>query len=423
MEESDGMSTMGVPAADPCAQRDRGVAIGGGVIGGALRAGENLFKILSDVAQGLFTPRVLNPSVALSLTGNPVERTTETLRLLLSGGNLLVTAAELVNKSEVFGLVPAVAPLIDEPRQLPWCLPQLVANSYELGAFFSLWAIEGLGHDYSDAFWDQGTTPRGLLSPEATRGVPSGSLPMLHAGVGLSMAQTLLGRLRWETPREEIRRLVADIVRLDRESSQPGYVGAAWESLGLVSRTLHPTRVADIDQAVREAAPEVRGYFWHGVGRAIYFWFFNFLPCSDWQIFQMAQREAPDQEARLNAVAGAAWGYALVNQRQPRIMAELLIRPHGEELAQDGGFANGIASSMMMRFDTTPDAPFIAPFLQYRDPADRSLNALWDRLVRIPGETALHEYYPVIRQQGRMGDIFEYRDLAAYVSRLRETAA
>ncbi len=410
------MSTMGAPAAD--STRDLA-----GVIGGALRFGENLFGLLSDMAQGLFTPRVLNPTIALSLTGNPVERTAETLRLLLAGGNLLVSAEELVNKSEVFALVPAVAPLINAPRELPWPLPQLVANAYGLGFFFSLWALEGLGHDYAGAYWDQGTVPHGLLSPDATRGLPPGSLSMLHAGIGLAMAQALLGRLRCETRQDEIRRLVAEIVRLDRESSQPGYVGAAWESLGLVSRTLHPTRVADIDQAVRAVAPEVRGYFWHGVGRALYFWVFNFLPCSDWQVFEMARREAPDEEARLNAWAGAAWGYALVNQRQPRIMAELLIRPHGEELARDGGFANGIASSMMMRFDTTPDAPFIAPFLDYRDPSDRRLNALWDRLVRVPGQTALREYYPVIRRHGRIGDVFEYRDLAAYVARLQETVA
>ena len=151
---------------------------------------------------------------------------------------------------------------------------------------------------------------------------------------------------------------------------------------------------------------------------------FNFLPCSDWQVFQMAQREAPDEEARLSAFAGAAWGYALVNQRQPRIMAELLIRQHGDELARDGGFANGIASAMIMRYDTTPDAPFIQSFLRYQpDPADRRLVALWDWLVRIPGETAINEYHPVLRQQGRIGDVFEYRDLRSHVAQLREAGA
>src|SRR5262249_25642863 len=157
----------------------------------------------------------------------------------------------------------------------------------------------------------------------------------------------VLGTLRWNTPQGEISRMVAEVVRLDRENSLPGCVGAAYESLGLVTRSMHPTMVAAVDRAVREVAPEVRGYFWHGVGRALYFWLFNFLPCSDWQIFQMAARAAPDESARLNACAGAAWTFVLVNQRQPRILADLVVKPHGRELARDGGFTNGVASAVV----------------------------------------------------------------------------
>lgn len=382
----------------------------GSVLTGAWQFGEGLLEVFTDLARGLLSPRVLNPSVALTLTGNPVSRVLDTLGLLMSGsGSLVRSTQELVNKGEIFTLVPAVSGLIGVPAKPPLDLPELVARSYALGDFFALWAIEGLGHDYGDSFWQQGITPSRILAPEVTRGLPPGSLTMLHAGIGLSFAQTLLDDLRWYTPQEELRRKVAEIARLCEDNSLPGYVGAAYESLGLVSRTFHPTLVAEIDEAVAAAAPQVRGYFWHGVGRAIYFWVFNFLPCSDWEIFQMARREAPDEEARLSAFAGAAWGYALVNQRNPRIMAELLIRPHGEDLARDGGFANGIAGSMMMRYDTTPDAPFIQSFLQYRpEPADPRLQALWDRLVRVPAETALREVYPVLRQQGRLGEIFRY---------------
>lgn len=391
---------------------------------GLLQFGEALGSLLADSARGLLTPQVLRPSVALSLTGNPLQRTVEGWRTFLTGGSQL-TGEELLNKAEVFTLVPAVAPLIGEPLKGPLPpLPQLVANAYALGDFFSLWAIEGLGHDYGNSFWKQGVRPHGILSPEVARDLPSGSLPMLNAGIGLSMARTIFDGLCWDTPAAEIRRMVAEIVRLDRDNALPGYTGAAYENLGLTTRTLRPTMVSAVDQAIREVAPQVRGYFWHGVGRSIYFWFSNFLPCSDWQIFQMARREAPDEEARLNAWAGAAWGYVLVNQRQPRITAELLIGPHGEELAQNGGFVNGVASSMMMRFDTTPDAPFIQEFIRYRpEGSNGRLTELWDRLVRIPSETALNVYYPVIQRHGRMGDIFQYRDLAAYVRDLQGSAA
>src|SRR5436309_6220348 len=200
---------------------------------------------------------------------------------MMNGGTFLPSAQELLDKGEIFTLVAAVSGLIGVPDQPPLPLRELVARSYALGPFYALWAIEGLGHDYGDSFWNQGIVPQHILAPEVTRGLPPGSLLMLHAGIGLSIAQHVLTPLRWNTPPDELRRMVAEIVRLDRENSQPGYVGAAYEALGLVSRTMHPTMVPAIDGAVRAVAPEVRGYFWHGIGRALYFWLFNFLPCSD----------------------------------------------------------------------------------------------------------------------------------------------
>jgi hypothetical protein len=420
MATMNGASAMaGATAADECEPiATRLLRDPGGAVSAAVQFTQGLGGLLTGMARGFLTPQVLDPQVALTLTGNPIERTTETLRLALSGSSYLRSGQELLNKGEIFTLVPAVSGLIGVPKKPPLNLPELVARSYCLGPFFSLWAIEGLGHDYGDSFWHQGVVPSGILSPEVARGLPSGSLSMLHAGVGLSMAQTKFTGLDWRTPAEEIRRLVATIIDLDRDNSLPGYAGAAYESLGLVSRTIHPTMVPAVDQAVREVAPELRGYFWHGVGRALYFWVFNFLPCSDWQIFQMARREAPDEEAFLNAWSGAAWGYTMVNLRQPAVMAELLIGPHGEDLVRNGGFANGLASSLMMRFDTTPDSPHVKPFLRYRPGSQRAAE-LWERLVRIPGETALKDYYPVIKQHARIGDIFRYRDLAAYVADLQ----
>jgi len=388
-------------------------APGGASLNAVVQFGESLFGIVSDMAKGLFTPQVLNPAVAFSLTGNPVERTAETLRLMLAGGNFVASAEELRNKAEIFTLVAAVSGLIGVPKQGPLPLPQLVARAYGLGAFYALWAVEGLGHDYGDSYWQQGVVPKNILSPEVTRTLPPGSLLMLHAGIGLSFAQHVLGALRWNTPQDEINRMVAEIVRLDRENSLPGYVGAAYESLGLVTRSMHPTMVAAVDRAVREVAPEVRGYFWHGLGRALYFWLFNFLPCSDWQIFQMAAREAPDEPARLSAIAGCAWAYVLVNQRQPRILADLVIKPHGRELARDGAFANGVASAIVMRWDTTPAAPFIGSFCGYRPcNCDRDTAALWNELVRLPCQRAIDVYYPWLKEHDRLGEVFQYHDLA-----------
>ena len=65
----------------------------------------------------------------------------------------------------------------------------------------------------------------------------------------------------------------AHFVQLCRDNSRPGYEGAAYESLGLVARFWNSPLVPVVDRVLCKIAPEVLGYFWHGVGRSL-----NFLP-------------------------------------------------------------------------------------------------------------------------------------------------
>lgn len=378
---------------------------------------------LVNLAPTLLTPDLLYPWTWVEAASEVAQRTLAATRLLAEGKGGLVLE-ELRSKGEVFCLVLDVGRLIGVPSEPPFPLAELLAHAYALGPFRALWAVEGLGHDYGDSFWEQGIVPRGILADERTSGLPDRSLTMLNAGIGLSFAQHCLRNAGARTAPAELAAIVSEIVRLGRDNARPGYLGAAWESLGLVTRTFHPGLVAAVDRALRATAPEVLGYYWHGVGRALFFAPINFLPGSDGFIFETARREAPDEPARLSAVAGAAWAYALVAQRNPEILASLVLARYGEDLERTGAFANGVASSMMMRFDTTPGAPFIETFLQYRPASsDPRLVGLWDRLVRIPGETALAVYYPVLKEHGRLGDIFEYRDLPELVARLRRGAA
>ncbi|HEY4597048.1 MAG TPA: hypothetical protein VIJ02_11645 [Thermoanaerobaculia bacterium] len=376
---------------------------------------------LANLLPTLLTPDLLYPSTWVEVSVEVAQRALAATRQLAEGNGGLV-AEELRAKGEVFCLVLDVAKLIGVPSEPPFPLAELLARAYALGPFRALWAVEGLGKEYGDSFWHQGIVPRGILSDERTSGLPGRSLTMLDAGIGLSFAQYLLDGTSPRTPPAELAATVSEIVRLGRDNARPGYLGAAWESLGLVTRTFHPDLVTSVDRILRATAPEVLGYYWHGVGRAVYFAPINFLPGSDGLLFEMAMREAPDEPARLSALAGVAWAYVLVAQRNPEILASLVLDPYGDALARTPAFANGVASSVMMRFDTTPGAPFIESFLQYR-PASPRLVALWDRLVRIPGETALAVYYPVIKQHNRLGDIFEYRDLADFVARLQRRAA
>jgi hypothetical protein len=389
-----------------------------GFLGWLQQLGSCAEQALLQVTPTLLTPELLSPTAWADVAVEVAQRSAVAARQLAAGQGLL--ALDMLRfKAQVFCLVLDVAKVIGVPESPPFPLYELLGKAYALGPFKALWAVEGLGHDYGDSFWDQGVTPHAILRDAKTSQLPASSLTMLNAGIGLSFAQHTLQDAGWRPPEPELRALVDEIVRLCRDNAREGYVGASFESLGLVTQTFHAQLVPAVDQVLRQTAPDVRGYYWHGVGRALFFAPVNFLPGSDGWLFDMAASEAPDEPARLSAVAGAAWGYVLVAQQDPRIVAELLIAPYGERLAQNGAFANGVASAMMMRFDTTPGAPFIQPFLQYQPgPPGSRLAELWDQLIRIPGETALAVYYPVIKQHNRLGDIFEYRDLAAFVAGL-----
>jgi hypothetical protein len=402
-------------------------AAGGGldpdVLGRVYQLGQCLEGAIVQMGPTLLTPKLLYPSTWINLSVDTAQRSAAATRQLAEGNGGLMLQ-ELWYKEQVFCLVLNLPNLIGVPSEPPFPLNALIAKSYALGFYPALWALEGLGKEYADSFWKQGMVPHHILSDEQTSDVPIRSLTMLNAGIGLSFAQTCLENAEPSTPAPALDAIVAEIVRLTRDNARPGYFGATYENLGLVTRTFHPELVPAVDRSLRQVAPDVVGYFWHGVGRAIYFLPINFLPGADRFVFEMAAREAPDEPARLNAIAGAAWGFTVVLQPNPEILAELVVAPFGEELARTQGFANGVASSLMMRFDITPEAPFVRSYVQYRPSASNPrLVRLWDELVRVPAETALDVYYPVIKQHNRLGDIFEYQDLAAFVARLQRGKA
>jgi hypothetical protein len=134
----------------------------------------------------------------------------------------------------------------------------------------------------------------------------------------------------------------------------------------------------------------------------------------------MIQQAVPNQRAWLNAIGGLAWGFSTVNIRHPQVVVNF-VQHHGAQVAADDGFANGVASTFMMRYDTTPTAPFIAPFYQYQpDSANPQLVQLWHDLVQRPITVALQEYYPVLKRSQRLGEIFRYQSLPALVARLEK---
>jgi hypothetical protein len=388
--------------------------------------GDNLQRELTDWAFRLLTPAVLNPWS--DVNSELWQQSVEIVRNLNPGQDGGLTLQELQNKFQVFTMVrniPTTLHLSEEPPYTP--LLEVVQSAYALEAYPALWAVEGIGHWYGDTFFTRHQVPRGILRDASVHALPAESLTMLHAGIGMSFAQHWMRTVNHLSAPADIRPVLGQITALCRDNSRPGYEGAALESLGLITQNgqfYNETRPDQMVQMVsRELAhmdPEAFEYFWHGVGRAHYFLPIHFIPGygSNWHAVRMIRQAVPNERAWLNAIAGLAWAITMVDIRHPQIVANF-VQHHGAELATDDGFANGVASSLMMRYDTTPTAPFITPYYQYQPgSANPQLVQLWHDLVQRPSTVALQEYYPVLKQHQRLGEIFRYHDFPDLMSRL-----
>ncbi len=379
--------------------------------------GDGLQRAVTDGVFNLFRPQTWTPNNLLRISSQAVQQTIQLSRLLRPDQAELAWQ-ELRNKLEVFILVKNLSSVLRLPADQLLPLPALVERAYTVPAFEALWAVEGLGHYYTDMYWELRGVPQNLLSEEQAA-VPAKSLLMLHAGMGLAFAERLLRELTSQASDEQVRYAVEYFFALCRSNSRSGYLGAAVESLGLVTRDFYPDLVGRVERQVRQNAPEFLGYFWHGVGRAIYFSREYFLPILR-TVWSGIDEEAYDAPDRLSAMAGLSWAVTLVNMRQPAIM-ENVVQSHRENSDLVAGFINGVVSSIIMRVDTTPGAEFVSAFYEHRiDPRDRRLAAIWEQRIAYPVTTALQKYYPVLQRQQLLGQIFRYQDLDALVSSLQD---
>lgn len=320
-------------------------------------------------------------------------------------------AQEFTNKLHIITLVTQVHNQLGlhDDNQTP--LPDLVAKASELETFPRLWAVEGLGNYTGDqALARSADAPvSGLLNDPSVAMLPPWSLTMLHAGIGMSFAKHVLKRLDPASPPDVVTGAIAEFASLCRNSSKTGYTGAALESLGLATRTLYPNLALLIDSYIPSVEPELQGYFWHGVGRAMYFEPMNMLPSvnAPWRSIKRLDIEAPHDLARRNILSGLAWAITVVNMRHPIVM-ETFLAHHGQVAAENDAFTNGVTSSLMMRYDTTREDARIAPFIHH-EPKDPAVTALWRQLITLPCETALRHEYGQLAEARQLEQVFHYR--------------
>ena len=320
---------------------------------------------------------------------------------------------EFRNKIEVFELVQHTRSVLHVGSETVPPLSELVQRAYNLESYPALWGLEGLGKYYADTFWKREETPDQILSRWKVGDLPAGSLPMLHAGIGLSFATRLFGSLPNESQPSAIEGALRQFLSLCRQNSRPGYEGAAIESLGLVLRELYPALVLPVDRLLWSIDDEKIAYLWHGVGRAIYFSPANFLPSHTalWRALKMCEQEAPHDLGRMNCRAGLAWAVTLVNLRQPEIL-ESLLQEHSHSLADDESFASGIGGALILRYDTTPVDPSLSAFCGHRIKTQPALAECWRKQVSWSCETALHRIYPHLKARHEMQEIFRYKPVS-----------
>jgi hypothetical protein len=386
---------------------------------GAFQIGDEVQRGLTNLFFDILTLRAFDPRYVSDLSAQAAAQTQETLRAFSSSENLRLGWQGLRNNYQVFNLVKNVSSLLHVPPEGDeFDLGRLVDDAYALGAYPDLWAVEGLGHLYALTFWGKGRPIRGILTDERARVLPAKSLTMMHAGIGLGFAQQLMNTVTPYSPAREVRGVVEQFIGLVDDNSRRGYEGAAYESLGLVTRFWHSQMVGIVEGHLREVAPRAVSYFWHGAGRSLYFLPLYFVPglLSPWLAIE---REAPHELARLNMQAGLAWATTIVNVRQPEIM-ENFLRNQGERMARTPAFTNGLMSTLIMGIDITPGDVYITRFLEYRpDPSNRRVVDLWEALVERPGREAVYRIHPVLQEQERLGEVFHYHpSLADFAARL-----
>ncbi len=301
-------------------------------------------------------------------------------------------------------------------------LKPLVAKCYAMGLFPSVWAVEGLGLYHTEAFRTNKLPFKNILTDPALESVPSESMTMLHAGLGLSCARGCLKGVSHTSPPAELRKALELFIQQIRDSSRPGYAGCAYESLGLVSLILHtPEMARALDRELANIDPVVATYMWRGAGRALYFHPKNFVPgfrCP-WRGIRMSREIAPHETARKNLRAGVAWPTTIVNMRHPEVMETVLLY-QGENDPDRDLFVNGVTSSMVMRYDTSPTDPYIRSFIEHRpDPANPMLCRLWQRDIAEPCTMAVNEIHPVLKRHDALEEVFHYQSLPELVKRLK----
>jgi hypothetical protein len=326
-------------------------------------------------------------------------------------------AKQAQNTRYIFTLVRNNPEKLGIPKSGPFDLAHFMEKAYGIGDFENIWSVEGLGHVYSQRTWNGKDDDEGIMIKGQAAHMPDKSLCMMHAGLGLCLAESLMKQLTPDSSTKEVERVLKAFIKLCENNSRPGYVGCALESLGLVTRCFNYPMTDLVQRVLADVDGIAWEFFWRGAGRALYFSPGHMLQplFSPWIA---AEQEAPNDRAHNILKAGISWPTNIVNMRQPEIFEDL-IRRRGAEEEKAGTILHGVAASTTMAMDTTPHHPVVKDYLEYVPKStDSEVQRLWKKLVHDPVHNAVHRYQPVLKKHKMLDQVFRLQDLEALVSGL-----
>jgi hypothetical protein len=339
------------------------------------------------------------------------------------GADRSIALEQAQNTRYIFVLVRNNPERLNIPSQGEFDLMRHVERAYGMGAFESIWTVEGLGHVYTQRIWSLkwGTSQdvQGILSDGQAGDLPDKSLTMMHAGMGLAFAESLLQQLAPGVEYEQVEKVLATFLRLCHNNARKGYVGCALESLGLVTRCFNYPLFDWVQRVLVDLDPVAWEYFWRGAGRGIYFAPAH-LAQQLYSPWIAAEQEAPTPQVLEILKSAIAWPTNIVNMRRPEIFERFVLR-YGIQSQNEEPIIQGVAASTTMAVDISPGSSVVERYLEHvptsRDPR---IQDLWERLVRRPVYDAVHTYQPILHRNQMMDQVFRFRNLAAAIGDLEE---
>ncbi len=386
-------------------------------------AGDEYQAKAVDFVFDLFSPSTaLNPGYWFNFSNRLLTQSLLAAEATIGKQEPLYTQ-QAKNTRYIFTLVRNNPEKLGIPGTGPVDLSIFVDKAYGVGDFESIWTVEGLGHVYSQRVWkDKWNMSEDAHDILVEAEMPDKSLTMMHAGLGLAVAESLMKQLTPDSSTREVERVLKIFIKMCRNNSRPGYVGCALESLGLVTRCFNFPMVNLVQTVLADLDPISWEFFWRGAGRALYFSPGHMVQplFSPWIA---AEQEAPNERAHNILKAGIAWPTNIVNMQTPEIYEDL-IRRRGADEEKAGTIAHGVAASTTMACDIVPNHPVVREYLKYvPKSSDPKVRELWTKLVHEPAWKAMHRYQPLFKAHGMLDQVFRFQDLDALADKLEASTA